>query len=164
MKYRSAMINDLRHGYDVSSTLTSNFSADFDFLSPSFQDPPLEYGFRESSFPRKTRLVSSVPFHDFCFDFHFLRRDRMRRESKRRRAEYHRQIDTRALYVTWFASLLPSIASDRFPTRRIVSPLLRLYCFTWCGKVQILPIDRGFYKDIRFPFGFEKFYRAGLKS
>lgn len=32
------MINDLCHGYDVSSTLTSNFSVDFDFLSPSLEE------------------------------------------------------------------------------------------------------------------------------
>lgn len=60
---------------------------------------------------------------------------------------------------------LPSIASDRFPTSTGESLVLHCdYIVSHGGKVQILRIDRGSYKDTRFPFGLEKFYRAGLES
>lgn len=114
------MINDLWHGYDVSSTLTSNFSADFDFLSPTFQgNPPLEHGFRESSFPRKTRLVSSVPPYSvprflLWLSFPAPRPDAKGIEAKKGGMSPPDRYASSVRDVIRVS--LPSIASDRFPT------------------------------------------------
>lgn len=77
--------------------------------------------------------VHSVDSTDFCFDFHFLRRNR--RESKRRRAE-NITVRDRCLVSSVRDVIrvsLPSMASDRVPRRESLA-LSRLYCFRWRGN------------------------------
>lgn len=77
--------------------------------------------------------VHPVDSTDFCFDFHFLRRNR--RESKWRRAE-NITVRDRCLVSSVRDVIrvsLPSMASDRVPRRESLA-LSWLYCFRWRGN------------------------------
>lgn len=131
------MIDDLWHGYDVSSTLTSNFSPSISTFSRR-GDP--RWNMVSGNLRFQGVHLHSVPLcpgsTDFCFDFHFLRRNRMRRESKGR--EYHSQRSIPRKLWTWHDSRLFAIdgfrSSSEANRERDSLILLRLYCFRWRGE------------------------------
>lgn len=155
------MINDLCHGYDVSSTLTSNFSVDFDFLS--WRRSALEYGFRESSFPRS----ASRRLHGFLLWLSFPAPQPKGIEVKKG-GEYHRQRSMPRKLCTWRDSRLFAIngfrSSSETSAVRESLALSRLYCFRWRGNSSNRGLKIYFLSEERKGLFWKSFIDRNLNS
>lgn len=156
------MINDLWQGYDVSSTLTSNFSVDFDFLSPSLEEIRVGIWF-PGIFVSNECISSTVPLYSAprIFPLTFISCAATGYEGNR--SEEGQNITVRDRYrklCTWRDSRLFAINGFRsFRARdctRIVNPFATiLFQMAW-HNVEILRIDRGS-KMYVLPFGEKDF-------